>query len=91
MVEATSDRNEHMVLKHVSNQSGNKNDDRKKPLKIFNQNIRGLKEKVNELMISFLNEEPSVICLTEHHLMDCEMDASHIPKYKLGASYCRKK
>jgi hypothetical protein len=30
MVEATSDINEHMVLKHVSNQSGNKND-RKKP------------------------------------------------------------
>jgi hypothetical protein len=42
-------------------------------------------------VISLLNEEPSVICLTEHHLTDCEMDASHIPKYKLGASYCRKK
>jgi exonuclease III len=63
----------------------------KNPLKIFHQNIRGLKEKINELMISFLNEEPSVICLTEHHLTDCKMDASHIPKYKLGASYCRKK
>jgi hypothetical protein len=25
-----------------------------------------------------------VICLTEHHLTDSEMDASHIPKYKLG-------
>jgi hypothetical protein len=42
MVEATSDRNEHMVLRHVSNQSGKKNDDRNKPLKIFHQTIRGL-------------------------------------------------
>jgi hypothetical protein len=61
MVEVTSDRNEHMVFKHVSNQSGKKND-RNKPFKIFHQNIRGLKGKINELMISFLNEEPSVIC-----------------------------
>jgi hypothetical protein len=80
-----------MVFKHVSNQPGKKNDDRNKPFKIFHQNIRGLKVKTNELVISFLNEESSVICLTEHHLTDCEMDASHIPKYKLWSSYCRKK
>jgi hypothetical protein len=53
MVEVTSDRNECMVFKHVSNQSGKKNDDRNKPFKVFHQNIRGLKEKINELMISF--------------------------------------
>jgi hypothetical protein len=51
MVEVTSDRNEHMVFKHVSNQSGKNNDDKNKPFKIFHQNIRGLKEKINELMI----------------------------------------
>jgi hypothetical protein len=45
MVEVTSDRNEHMALKNVSNQSGKKNDDRNKPFKIFHQNMRGLKEK----------------------------------------------
>jgi hypothetical protein len=42
-------------------------------------------------MLSLLNEEASVNCLNEHHLIDYEMDASHIPKYKLGARYCRKK
>jgi hypothetical protein len=78
-------------FQHVSNQSGKKNDDRNKPFKIVHQNIRELRGKINELKISFLNEEPNVICLTEHHLTDCEMDASNIPKYKLGARYCRKK
>jgi hypothetical protein len=59
-----------MVFKHVSNQLGKNNDDRNKPFKIFHQDIRGLKRKINELIVSFLNEEPNVICLTEHHLID---------------------
>jgi exonuclease III len=42
-------------------------------------------------MISLVNEEPIVICLTVHHLIDYEMDASHIPKYKLEARYCSEK
>jgi hypothetical protein len=42
-------------------------------------------------MISPLYEKPNIICLTEHHLMDYEMDALYIPKYKLGAGYGRKK
>jgi hypothetical protein len=36
-------------------------------------------------MISLLEEEPNVICLTELHLTVYEMDATHVPKYKLGA------
>jgi hypothetical protein len=42
-------------------------------------------------MISLLNEKPNIICLTEHHLTDYEMDALYIPKYMLGAGYGRKK
>jgi hypothetical protein len=42
-------------------------------------------------MISLLNEEPNIIYLTEHHIVDYEMDALCIPKYRLGAGYGRKK
>jgi hypothetical protein len=31
-----------------------------------------------------------LICLTEHHLKEYELANTHIPKYKLGANYCRK-
>jgi hypothetical protein len=58
--------------------------------KIFHENIRGIKGKINELMFSLLNEERNIICLSEHHLHVHEMDVAHTPKYKLGAGYCRK-
>jgi exonuclease III len=32
---------------------------------------------------------PHLICLSEHHLKDNEIDFAHIPTYKLGAKYCR--
>jgi hypothetical protein len=35
----------------------------------------GIQGKINELMISLLNEKPNITCLTEHHLTDHEMDA----------------
>jgi exonuclease III len=42
-------------------------------------------------MISLLNKKPNIICLTEHHLTEYELDALYIPKYKLSAGYGRKK
>jgi hypothetical protein len=46
-------------------------------------------------MLSLLTESPHLICLTEHHLkdneIDNEIDATPISNYKLGAKYCRKK
>ena len=33
---------------------------------------------------------PYLICFTEYHLKDYELVNTHIPKYKLGANYCRK-
>ena len=41
--------------------------------------------------MSFLDEAPHIICLTEHHLKEQEIEITHIPKYKLGAKYCRLK
>jgi len=69
----------------------NKNDDISNLFKIHHQNIRGLKGKTNEIMLSLLTEAPHLICLTEHHLKNYKMDATPISNYKLGAKYCRKK
>jgi exonuclease III len=68
-----------------------KSDDLNVSFKIFHQNIRGMKGKINELMLSLVNDEPSIICISEHHLNVYEMDVTHIPNYKFGAGYCRKK
>jgi hypothetical protein len=70
---------------------GNRSDDYRNFLSIFHQNIRGIKGKTDELMIPLRNKAPSLICLTEHHLRDHEIDAIHIKKYNLGAKFCRRK
>jgi DNA-binding FrmR family transcriptional regulator len=84
MVDANSKRPKY------SRNKCNKCDDINRSFKIFHQNIRGIKGKINELMISLLNDELSIICLSEHHLNVEEMDVTHIPKYKFGSGYGRK-
>jgi hypothetical protein len=66
----------------------NKNVDVEGPFRMYHQNIRGLKGKINQLGVSFLDVAPHIICLTEHHLKDHEIDITHIPSYELGAKYC---
>jgi len=39
----------------------------KKGLTIFHQNIRGLKNKAEELMNNITTNLPLVLCFTEHH------------------------
>ena len=65
------------------------NGDIKKQLVVYLQNIRSLKNKINELLISLTDKVPDVLCLTEHHLRDYEINNTCIPTYKLGAKYCR--
>jgi exonuclease III len=78
----------HFKHKHRNNRY-NKNVDIEVPFRVYHQNIRGLKGKINELVLSFSDVAPHIICLTEHHLKDQEIDITHIPNYKLGAKYCR--
>jgi hypothetical protein len=59
-------------------------------LKIYHQNICGLKYKTDELISSLESNLPRVICLTEPHLNQNEMESISILRYKLGAQYCRK-
>jgi exonuclease III len=67
-----------------------KNDDINNRFSIYHKNIRGLKGKVSEFLLSLPAEAPLLICLTEHHLKEYELANTHIPKYKLGANYYRK-
>jgi hypothetical protein len=61
-----------------------------KYLKIFHQNIRGLGNKANELYGHLHHDLPNILCLSEHHLSESELQLIHLPNYSLGASYCRK-
>jgi len=57
--------------------------------KIFHQNIRGLKSKVDELSNSLSPDYPHIMCLTEHHLKDYETDNLPTEHFKLQSNFCR--
>jgi hypothetical protein len=59
--------------------------------KIFHQNIRGLKSKVDELTNSLSLDYPQIKCLTAYHLKDYEIDNLPIDYFKLGSKYCSHK
>jgi hypothetical protein len=58
--------------------------------KIFHQNIRGLGTKPNELYCHLQHDLPHILCLSEHHLSEPELQMIHLLNYSLGANYCRK-
>jgi len=62
----------------------------KHPLKIFHQNIRSLRYKMNELICHLNHASPHILCITEHHLCHEELAALHAENYVLGSSYSRK-
>ncbi|XP_033609318.1 uncharacterized protein LOC117282711 isoform X2 [Cryptotermes secundus] len=57
---------------------------------VFHQNVRGLRDKNNELFGSLLPELPHILCLTEHFLSNQEIICLTIDHYVLGAEFCRK-
>jgi exonuclease III len=57
---------------------------------VHHQNIRGLRHKLDELLISLSPNLPHVICITEHHLTNAELDGVFAPQYALGGNFCRK-
>ena len=62
---------------------------KKKLLTIYQQNICGLSNKINELL-SFLHPYfADVLCLTEHQLKQAQLELAYLDNYHLGAGYCR--
>jgi len=57
-----------------------------KSLKIFHQNIRGLGNKSNELHCHLHHDLPHILCLSEHHLSESELQLIHLTNYSLGAN-----
>jgi hypothetical protein len=55
---------------------------------ILHQNVRGLKNKIDEFLISLPQSEPQVICITEHHLQNEEIDSVNFGHYILGSAFC---
>jgi hypothetical protein len=54
-----------------------------KVLRVFHQNIRGLRNKTNELISSMNSNLPHIQCLTEHHMKQLELEHFHVKNYNL--------
>ena len=59
-------------------------------LKVYHQNIRGMKGKLDHLSNFLYSDPPHIVCLTEHHLNDQEINLIAFDQYKLSAKFCRK-
>jgi len=59
-------------------------------LKIFAQNIRGLDNKTDVLVINWVKNPPHIFCLSEYHLSTEVIQNIIVDNYNLGAYYCRK-
>jgi hypothetical protein len=59
------------------------------PLTVYHQNIRGLRGKANDLLGQLHPSFPQVLCLTEHHMNQLELQHTPLDSFKLRASYCR--
>ena len=57
---------------------------------LLHQNIQGIANKTNELLISLSPNPPQIICLTEHHLQKEQINNIRLDQYTLGAAFCRK-
>jgi exonuclease III len=59
---------------------------------LYHQNIRGLANKIDEINIIMQSDYigPQLICFTEHHLKNFEIDKLTLDGYILASSFCRK-
>jgi len=62
----------------------------KQSIEIYHQNIRSLRNKINEVLCHLHHDTPYILCLTDHHLHLDKLASLHIENYTLGAYYCRK-
>jgi hypothetical protein len=69
-----------------------KNVDLSNSLHIFHQNVRGLRSKSDELINSFEadNINPHILCFSEHHMEEQDLQHLTLAGYILGSSFCHK-
>jgi exonuclease III len=56
----------------------------------LSQNIRGLGNKTDQLVINCPNDAPHILCSSEHHLTAEIIKNLSTENYSLGAFYCKK-
>ena len=56
---------------------------------VFLQNIRGLRNRNNELLRSMLPKLPHIVCLTQHQLKEQEIGNLSMNHYILVCKFCR--
>jgi hypothetical protein len=61
----------------------------KRDVMIFHQNIRGINNKIDEILNTISTNPPYVLCFTEQHLNSYQLDTILFQNYKLGANFCR--
>jgi hypothetical protein len=62
----------------------------KTALQIYHQNVQGLRCKVDGILHFLYPAFPRVLCISEHHLEQLELDAVQLGNYTLRGSYCRR-
>ena len=67
------------------------NTDLSNSIHIFHQNIRGLRNKADELLSYFEIDgiSPHILCLSEHHMDEQDLLHLALPGYVLGSCFCR--
>jgi hypothetical protein len=60
-------------------------------LKIYHQNIRGLRRKTNKISCQIQSDLPNFLYFSGNYLNQSELHLIHIDNYILGATYCRQK
>ena len=83
-----NDNPDYRIRDH-SNNTRTLNSKKSTPLLIYHQNIRGQQNKTDELSVLWSTNLPHLLCITEHHLRDHEINSIYINSYNLGAKYCR--
>jgi exonuclease III len=57
-------------------------------LMIFHKNIRGINNKIDEILKAIATNPSHILCFTEHHLNSYQLDNILFQNYKLGANFC---
>jgi hypothetical protein len=81
----TSNKNHNRMKQSTSN-----NDYNNSSLTVYHQNIRGINNKINELVNQWGSKISPLIWLTKHHLSNTEISCVNFDSYNLGSYFCRK-
>jgi hypothetical protein len=71
-----------------SNETPTLNKQTKNTFTAFHQHVCGVLNKKEELLNSVTRNSPQIICITEHHLIDEELESITLHSYYLGAKFC---